>query len=161
MKKLLMISALFLVGALSVSAQTYYYKYLFTVDKQTGVKKSPGSGSTGDYFTFTNDKAHCYKSDKNGNISYVKGWNLDANSIMERISVYNFVRTQNGMHIYQQTEVVTGGYNFIPKNTWGGTGTYTFSSDFSRLNVGGSGNDVQVYERSSSPDEQQTPTQLY
>lgn len=155
-----MIMALLLVEVMSVSAQTYYYKYLYTVDKQSGVKKNPGSG-WGQYFTFTNNKAHCYKSDKDGNISYVKGWNADANSIMERITVYNFIRTQNGMHIYQQTKVETGGYNFIPKNTWGGTGTYTFSSDFSRLNIGGAGNDVEVYERSTPKEEQSAPTQLY
>lgn len=33
MKKLLMVSAMLLVGALSVSAQTYYYKYLYSVDE--------------------------------------------------------------------------------------------------------------------------------
>ena len=61
MKKLLMISAMLLVGALSVSAQTYYYKYLYTVDKQSGVKKNPGNGSSGKYFTFSNNKANIFQ----------------------------------------------------------------------------------------------------
>ena len=160
MKKLLMISIMLFIGAVSMSAQTYYYKYLYTVDKESGVKKSKGSG-WGEYYTFTNNKNHCYKSDKEGNISYVKGYNLDANSIMERITVYNYESTQNGMHIYRQTKVETGGYGFIPRNVWGGTGIYTFSNDFSRMNISGSGNDVKVYERSTPNEEQSTPSQLY
>jgi len=164
MKKLLMISAMLLVGALSVSAQTYYYKYLYTVDKQSGVKKNPGNGSSGKYFTFSNNKANCYESEKDGTLyapKYYGGYNPTTNSIIDRIAVYNYTKTLNGMHIYQQTKVETGGYNFIPKHTWGGTGTYTFSGDFSRLNIGGAGNNVEVYERSTPQEEQNTPTQLY
>lgn len=163
MKKLLMISAMLLVGALSVSAQTYYYSYLYTVDKNTGMKKKKEFMS-GMYITFTNNKAHCYKSDKNGTLITPKTYNSTANTWLEQIAVYNFTRSQNGIHFYQQTEVSTsmGNFSLMPQ-TVGGTGLYTFSNDFSRMNEGSnySGN-VDVYERTTSPEEQkQTVPQLY
>ena len=62
MKKLLMISTLLLVGVLSVSAQTYCYKYLFNVD-ENGMKfedKIFGGSNKYCYYTFTNNKNAFY-----------------------------------------------------------------------------------------------------
>ena len=63
MKKLLMISVMFLVGALSVSAQTYRYRQTTKVDPD-GVK-SKGLDLV-EYFTFSGEM--CYESDKDGNL---------------------------------------------------------------------------------------------
>ena len=152
-----MISAMFLVGTLSVSAQTYYYKYLYQIDPQTGMKNNPGNGSTGVYITFTNGKSACYESDKNGILK--RPPNTFGGD--DRILVYNYAGLQNGMYIFVQTKIEFG-YGL----SVGGSSTRTFSQDYSRMNLHFGGYfsippGINVYERSTPPEEQTIPQKMY
>ena len=64
MKKQLMILVMLFLGILPMSSQTYYYKYLYTVDKNSGMKSN--YERPGKYLTFTNGRRVLYESDKNG-----------------------------------------------------------------------------------------------
>lgn len=160
MKKAVLLFVLCLSFATTVKAQTWWYKYLYTVDKQTGMKKNPGNGSGGMYITFTNEKRHCYQSNKDGTLWKPEN-NLYASAYDDQVSVYNFVGTQNNMHVYRQTSI-----RMTYMGNVGGWGTYTFSTDFSRLNYNTTitssfANEVRVYERSSPEERRIAPDQLY
>ncbi len=146
MKKLLVISALFMLGALSVSAQTYCYKFLYCVTKD-GVKKLlPGQVSGAlHYMTFTNNKQMCYNTDKDG--IYRMGYGQFS---------YRYIGKRNGMLVYKEQST-----NMFWSNT-----TLFFSPDFSRYNQKGQGYDASnsltyVYEYVEDPYEEDTPEELY
>lgn len=147
MKKLLMISVMLLVGALSVSAQTYCYKNLYKVNKNGVREKTSGMIR---YVTFTNNKSTCYESDENG---IAQTYTLAC----------HYIRSENGILVYkgEQKGVNMGGG--LVAGGW--SQDYLFSSDYSRLNIiqhsSFSDGSTWVYERITSPDKQNTPTQLY
>ena len=150
MKKLLMVSALFLVGALSVSAQTYRYRQTTKVDPD-GVK-CKGLDLI-EYFTFSGNL--CYESDKDGNLR--KSIAGEDNSIYK----YKYVGTSNGIKTYEQITKVLG------KGIWGETlsiGGYSIlyvSSDNKRINKKDKKSGwIDVYEN-EEPQREQAPTQLY
>ncbi|MBO5594928.1 MAG: hypothetical protein J5931_10040 [Prevotella sp.] len=96
MKKICLIIAMLWVNVMACMSQTYYYKYLYTVNKKTGAKSSPGDGKTGMYITFTNNKSHCYHSDKNGNV-YKSNRGPYAPATDELMEVYNYEGSNNGI----------------------------------------------------------------
>lgn len=149
MKKVLMISVMLLVGALSVSAQTYCYKYLYSVNGDGVKSKNSILSSSYSYITFTNNKNACYSSDKDG---------FSSQSGPGSKAVYT--KTDNGVIEYVQERVdcgmgIVAGGNFI----------YRFSSDFSRMNSWNRFNSDpkrwDVYERTTEPYNKKAPTQLY
>ncbi len=152
MRKLLMISAMLLMGALSVSAQTYCYRFTTKVDKD-GMKQK-GSGYT-DYFTFSGNI--CYESDKDGNLR--KSMGMGDNT---EIAKYEYVGTSNGIRTYKQVTKILGKGIFGETLSIGGYKVLYVSSDYRRINMKWLKDDViWVYEYESPQKEEQTPTQLY
>lgn len=144
MKKLFIISALLLVGALSVSAQTYCYKYVYAVSSD-GVKSNRAS-SEGfyRYVTFTNNMNICYLSDKDG---FKNG-----NKMV-------YTKNDNGVIQYESETI-----KFPTMSVRTGE-VFKFSSDLSRMNYRNpfnpSDREWEVYERVAAPTEEKAPTQLY
>ena len=157
MRKYLLFLVLCIGGISVANAQTIYYKYLYTVDKQTGMKKDPGNGTTGTYITFTNRSSVCYESNKDGTVYIAPG----SYGVDQRLLVFRYEGERNGMYIYREGKVDFGNGLFL-----GGKSTYTFSTDYKRMNyncasVGFLANDVLVYERSTPQEQQSAPSQLY
>ncbi len=129
--------------ALSASAQTYCYKYAYSVDPDTGAKERP-SGEAYRYYTFNGN--YCYETDRDG---YKK------NNI-----VLQYKGSQNNILVYEDPE------NLAAIIGWKPTRIHV-ASDFSRLNyISGivsaySKNRIQVWERVESPESQKAPVQLY
>ena len=139
MKKLLMISTMLLVGVLSVSAQTYYYKYLFSVNTE-GVKYMDKMFIQDGYWTFTNNKGAVYKSDKSG----IKG---------DYSSTFIYKGTKNGKYVYQYR------YDYIYFNS-----DYSRMNYYHGYDPNASGywkESTQALDRTDGPEEQHAPTQFY
>lgn len=155
MKKLLLtLSALLLISCAGSFAQTYTYKYLFTVNSETGVKSKSYGDSYRVYVTFTKNKSFCYESDQNG----VKKSDLISRG--EGYNEFHYVSGANGILSYKSTETYYTIY--FGKKIPVGQPIITymnFSTDYERLNwiVG---RFVNVYERvdNKQPD---TPTTLW
>lgn len=165
MKKLLIISAMLLVGALSVNAQTYYYKYLYTVDKN-GIRKKTWSDGYAVYYTFSNNRGIVYRSDKNGNVMRFDDSPYARMSALpvRPTYIYSYTGSENGIIKYklQDVQVPGTGYNYGKMITLTGDGFINCSTDYSRINVSiCSECDVEVYERASEPEKKDAPTQLY
>ena len=157
MKKFFLISAMLLIGALSVNAQTYLYKYLYSVD-ENGVK-SQKMNPHKKYYTFSNNKGTVYKSDKDGNSFGAYGTSTFVKSSTQT-NTYEFIGKDNGILKYKQkdyTEITWGG--IVQKVE--GSKFLLFSSDFSRMNHKWLSNSVDVYERVTEPEKQGAPTELY
>lgn len=148
MKGTFVFLTVFLLGILSTDAQTYYYKYLYTVKKSTGMKVD--DERQGMFITFTNGKNTVYQSKKDGTAKD------------DMPSVY--VGFSNGMHIYKEKVLPAGPF---PNPNWRPSWhTYSFSRDYSRMNYNSTiadvfKDDVRVYERSSEPEMQDVPDRLY
>lgn len=130
---------------LPMSAQTYYYKYLYTVKKSSGMKTNDEIND-GIYITFTNGKNVLYESDKNG--------------MSKSRYPCEYKGYSNSMHVYKET------YEQNMFGRLGGWDTYTFSDDFSRMNYNTTisnylQDDIRVFERSDAPEDQRTPSVLY
>jgi hypothetical protein len=115
MKRSLIFALLFFC-ANAIFGQTYYYKYLYHVNRTTGVKEKKWQGDNkGIYMTFTNGMQYCYQSDKDG----LSGLNSEA-------------------HIYIGEDENKITYHYSYKNTlfleYLGNSYYNFSPDYSRLN---------------------------
>lgn len=151
-----MVSAMLLVGALSVSAQTYYYKYLYSVD-ENGVK-SQKMNPHKKYYTFSNNKGTVYESDKDGNLIKL-GTPLHVKASTET-RTFEYIGRENSIFKYKlkdYTEFTWGGVtNKVEGNQW-----LLFSTDFTRMNHKWLSNSVDVYERVTEPEKQGVPTQLY
>lgn len=163
MKKLLFtLSALLLISCVGSFAQTYTYKYLYTVNTETGVKSNEYSSGRTIYVTFTNGKNMCYPSDRNG--VKVKAYNPMQiyGTWEEGRDDYYYVSNSNGMVSYKQT-LCTYHYdaNFKKALLSEVVAYYNFSTDYDRLNtIWGQTTSVHVYERidNKQPD---TPTTLW
>ena len=144
MKKQLMILVMLFLGVLPMSSQTYYYKYLYTVDKNSGMKSN--YERPGKYLTFTNDRRVLYESDKNG--------------ISKSRYAYRYAGSTNGMYVFKEESE----QNMFGQ--LGGWGTYSFSTDYQRMNFNttitdGTKNEVHVYELGQEPEIQNAPNVLY
>lgn len=111
MKKFILI-ILILLAPLGLSAQTCCYKYLHNVKDE--VKFSELDNGKLFYFTFTNNKNHCYETDENGVYTSANGWNE-----------YRYIGSQNGVLVYEEVAKNP----LLPiKNV------LYFSSDYKRMN---------------------------
>ncbi len=151
MKKLLIISIMLLLGAVSMSAQTYLYKQTYVVNKQTGVRKKGHMAEN--YFTIS-DRA-CYMSDKEGNLYYHPGL-FGGASTPAVICVFQGV--QDGVYIYKEQDQDFGFGHILY-----GSQYYYVASDKSRINSINlrSKDEVRVYERIEEPENRRVPIQLY
>ena len=156
MKKLIMISALLLVGAMSVSAQTYLYKYLYTVD-ENGVKSQDLNPHV-HYYTFSNNKGTVYRSDKDGNLRKT-GTPLHLKNTTQT-DTYEYIGVDNGILRYKMRDYTEFTWGGIINNVEG-EAFLLFSSDYSRMNHKWLSNSVDVYERTTEPEKKNAPTQLY
>lgn len=133
-----MISVMLLVGALSVNAQTYYYKYLYSVDGNGAKYKDKFFGKNV-YMTIPNQNK-VYWSDKDG--------------IKQGSFTYTFIGEEKGIRKYSR-------YSSSDKDV------IYFNSDYSRMNwyenypEYGTPEQTKVFERTDGPEEQKAPTQFY
>jgi len=156
----------------SVAGQTYYYKYVETVDTSTGMRSKdlfygPGWGHKQEaelYLAFTNNA--CYGSDEKG--TYKSYWGFSLGNGSEKILKYQ--GEQNNMCVFIA-------YFENSKGDWKERLTLNFSKDYKRMNVihydysqyatGETStsipNRVFIYERVDPPkqEEQKAPTQLW
>ena len=137
--------------------QTYFYKYQYHVNKDSGAKSKLWKDGQGDiYMTFTNNFQYCYQSDKDGfQLQYAYS--------------YRYIGVDNGRMTYFHTLRETGN-PFLQNSP---LCYYYFSSDYSRLNQwsDNSGmkisgitdkNYIIVYERTEAPTPQSNaPDQLW
>ncbi|WP_291554330.1 hypothetical protein [Bacteroides sp.] len=131
-----------------VNAQTYSYKYLYSVNDD-GVKVMVLGKDTKFFFTFSNNKRKCFLTDKNGVYSGGYGQNS-----------YEYIGTKNDMLIYKECN----------QNMFHDTQDMLyFSSNYSRLNwksgydeySPNNSNTIRVLQFMKDPDEEETPSQLY
>ena len=143
MKRNIIIMAILLIGVLSTHSQTYYYKYLYTVKKSTGMKEQVGD--YGIYVTFANNKNTVYISRKDGT------------SLSQYPYIYQGYK--NGMYVYKETGEQT---MFGTVGKWG---TFTFSQDYTRMNhhvnLDYKKDNIEVYERRDGPEDHNVPDQMY
>lgn len=109
MKKLILCALMCLWSALS-NGQTYYYKYLHWVEKETGVKHSitnPEKNNT--YITFVNNKSICYFSDSQGNLSEKEsGSGIGFHPPIWSGGVkYSYQGYKNGRHVYMSIQTTS------------------------------------------------------
>jgi hypothetical protein len=162
MKKTILIIGLVLLAAsgafaqVSVAGQTFYYKYLYTVDSDTEVRSTGGNTMWGDrpmpdaiYITFTRNS--CYTSDETG-ISKTY-YNISSIVISGANETFIYQGEQNNMFVFM--------YN-VRDSYYSYRGYFNFSKDYKRLNIrvelveagyGQHGNlkYVYVYERADPP----------
>lgn len=150
MKKIVYISFCLILCFITheVSAQTYSYKSLYAL--KDGIKMPGLYYKKGDiaYFTFTNNKSRCYKTDKNG--VYYGGYG---------IGVFEYLREEKGVLIYKE---MGGGAK-------GGFDELYITDDFKMLcwfsyydegspQYRGS---LRVFEYTDDPNSVEVPSELY
>jgi len=138
MKKFLMAVGLMLVLSSAVFAQagkTNYYRYVETVNTETGVRSK--GRDHGMYITFTRNS--CYESDEKG----VRTKLSDGSPSQ----VYTYEGEHNNLHVYRYLFKI-GSVDFF---NW----TYTFSKDYKRVNynmiTNSSSSGISVYELADPP----------
>ena len=118
--KRFILMVLFVLCVSSAYGQTYYYKYVCHVEKNTGAKSKMDAfvKEHGFYITFTNGKSYCYRSDANG----IKTQYSDT---------HKYIGNDNGRLTYYFSYRDSGNpfMQNYPKSY------YYFSSDYSRLNM--------------------------
>jgi hypothetical protein len=143
MKKIVMFIGLLAIavstvfGQVSVEGKTYYYKYVETVDSDTGVR-SKGSDK-GMYITFTRNS--CYESDEKG----IKKGSRVYNYQKEENNRFTFLYRdlQYGQLTVHSTTYVYGPYGMMPKPTSDTTKVVTrdyrqflsFSKDYKKISI--------------------------
>lgn len=133
---------IFILGTTAVMGQTYYYKGVYSVKKQTGMKSESGGGV---YITFTDEG--CYFSDENGNNKrgfFFKYYGKSDKTVVYRAWSFDAVNQQL----------------FGDGNRWESI-KMIFSLDHTRMNYD---NEllswIDVYER-ANPEDVDVPDQLY
>jgi hypothetical protein len=114
MKKTLLLFTLLMAFVCNESlGQTFFYKYMYTVNKETGAKskKTTSLGTFDIYVTFTNNKQFCYISDKDGMSTKYGGETLSYQGCKNNI------------------------YDYMSKSAYTPERHFYFSTDFSRLNT--------------------------
>lgn len=155
MKRLIVLLVL-LFSVNNLFGQTYFYKYLYHVEKDSGAKTKLWSTGGDTYITFTNNFQYCYQSDKDGIQQQYCG-------------SYRYIGVDNGRITYFYTQRDSG--NPFMQNY--PLCYYYFSSDYSRLNTWSDCSDLNlkslggksyivVYERAEAPSPQNNaPDQLW
>lgn len=142
--KTLLISLILFTCCLFCQAQVvYYYKYVSTIDQETGLKsKDKNTGSYRNrYYCFFDDFKHFAECDKNGNIHK----NPYANRVLDYCQ--NYIGTKNGLLVYKDKDPALQAIF-----------TYCFSNDYSRLNIHydhskyNLGYEIGVFERATPGD---------
>jgi len=158
MKNLMMLSGMMLLVASSVFGQvgeTWYYKYVETVDDETGVRrKDPSEEGKEFYITFTKNSS--YESDEKGRILEKSTW------------IFQYQGEQNEMFVYVYAFNNINSYSY-----------HFFSKDYKRMNsrmfygkYDGSwfepartkeewSKNIYVYERTDPPKKAKAPDRLY
>lgn len=129
MRKLLII-AVIIVSSLSCMAQTYRYELVYSVNRDTEIKKK----SSGEYYiTFTSNKSKCFFSDKDGykpkrsNMFMIEPEFRD-----EDYGVYCYKGKRNGMLIY---EAINRSYSTYQREVYIIEYEYLyFSEDYNKIN---------------------------
>lgn len=148
MKKLFL-SALMCLCCSFILGQTYYYKYLYWVEKETEVKHSvTNPESNNKYVTFVNNKSMCYFSDANGAMSESEsGSGIGFHPLIWSGGVkYSYQGYQNGMHVYMSIKTYSECSPFYsPYANVNEDGVYHktydikkyiyFNNDFTRMNT--------------------------
>lgn len=137
---------IFILNCLSISAKTYYYKYIESVD-YNGVKSIRWKKGYGIYITFTDNG--CYESDENGCRKTFQTF-LGTNYA----NFYQYIGKKNNINTFMYKDP-------NPYNTH--ISYYYFSSDYNRLNEPcGAGIYLvtDIYVRSIAPDES-SPDNFY
>ncbi|MBQ5844092.1 MAG: hypothetical protein IIW52_04470 [Alistipes sp.] len=158
---LIVIVAILCCGGLECAAQTYCYKYLYTVNSDTGEKSMGGLKAHNIYITFTNNKNYCYESDKNG---IKKEWQdpvYISGIFKEGANQFYYTSSNNGMFTYRCV-MKTCQHTFNGKNVISETIFFkTFSRDYKRLNSKNKDYpNVRVYERVEN-NQNDMPTQMW
>lgn len=151
MKKLIIMLITLFVGVLQVSAQTYCYKYLYSVD-ENGRKYVDGPRDYS-FVTFKDSKRCCYMSNIDG--SHVYG---------DDISEYK--GSSNGILTYECTlKFKWFDFHGNPTEQELGEEHFYFSSDYSRMNytrrVQTMKYNLAVYEKVEMPEGRQEGKKLY
>lgn len=154
MKKVALLLSICIFGCANIYAQTYTYRYLYTVAKQTEEKSKTFGVNYKKYVTFTNNKSFCYFSDQNG----IKS--SDMISRGEGYNEYHYQSGTNGICSYKSTETFYTIY-FGKKVPIGEPSVcyMNFSTDYERLNHI-IGEWVHVFERSDNK-QTEAPSQLW
>lgn len=142
--KTLMVFLALCVG-FQISAQTWAYKMTYSV--KDGVKKKVTRRDNIRYLTFVDNKRKCYWSDENG---YKVGG-----------CVYDFIGTENGVHIYSDAREISHGAKHLESYA----SEMYFSNDFKRMNYKDSFlfniQGITVYQYVENPLKEKAPKQLY
>jgi len=153
MKKIFLLIGLVLVvvsgvfAQVSVAGQTYYYRYVETVDPATGIRKEDNIlKGGGTYITFTMNS--CYTSDERGISKFAKLYIVQ--------SPFLYQGEQNNLYV------------FMWQNSSGTTNFMRFSKDYKRMNYyfESLSSGVTIFERADPPKPDdgkgpQAPTQLW
>lgn len=162
MKKFLLLNLTIIFCATPLSGQTYRYIGVSKVDENEIRHKLEGSF----YITFTNNKQIMYLSDENGNVAYGGKFTYKLKNKSDGMLTYFFIYPEDPRKSGNNSPYAVGSYVGTMegiKNSKIDETTYTFSSDYSRLNYkwyDTSANKfyILVYEKQR---EAQAPTIMY
>ncbi len=156
MKKFFIFAMFIIAYSINVGAQTYCYKYLYTVDKETGVRGKDYISEV--FITFAHNKNTCYQSDEDG-IKKVRshGFNYYNPCVTTGENEYTQTSIYNGIITYTSAIVIRCGmvtseprYEYI-----------LFSDDYQRLNEDRGFGKIYVYERIEMPGQEAPPSQMW
>jgi hypothetical protein len=169
MKKIVMLISLVLLAVsgvfaqVSLAGQTYYYKYVETVDPDTGVRKKDKVENM--YLTFTQNS--CYLSDEKGIAKPNRETKTDSFEGMYTIFTtdydgpYKYQGEQNNLLVFIRSSSERGQTTFngsTSSSTWKNQYYLYFSKDYKRVNwrvfdVGGSKwySYLYIFERADPP----------
>lgn len=159
MKKVMILLVLLTMLSVESFAQTYYYKYLFSVTTN-GVKTKLNNDvlQKGIYLTFAKNKTIL--------APFTKSDGTSSNSVYSKyIGKSNGIITYSGL--MADTYYDMGAAYMMNANIKQDSFqddkiiNFHFKSDYSRLNIEMQSGLVHVLEKQSSPSEQQAPSQFY
>jgi hypothetical protein len=167
---LLAISGVF--AQVSVAGQTFYYKYVESVDAETGVRSIIRGGNDDMYITFTANS--CYTSDEKGivkpifddDVQHGVRWSTRGDGILK------FQGESNNLYVFfgNYTETISG---FSRTNVNKLQRYFYFSKDYKRMNIrhydesnGKWYSNIAIYERIEAKKEEpqkapEAPKQLW
>jgi hypothetical protein len=159
MKKCAIAIALVLLAAagvfaqVSVAGQTYYYKYVETVDPETGMRKKVDGEDM--YITFT--KNSCYTSNEKG---VAKAYYVLNDALPIHAVIYQ--GEENNLFVFMYINYLATTDRIYSKNY------FYFSKDYKRINyrcIRSKDDNIHIYERADPPKPQdntpKAPDQLW
>lgn len=170
-KKVLLLFILAIASWSAVEAQTYYYKYLYSVNEvgqkflDDSYQSQFNTGKDVKYFTFSNNMSYVSFTDKNGISKDVYfQYRGKSNGIYEYVLEEVDLQKAMGNPIKgippTQNAYRLGAAYMEQYSLGGGTIMMFFSSDYERLNIR-SNSGTHVLQRASMPDSQRRPDTLY